>query len=474
MDIAFTPAGRTVLGGYSTDNAEAYAHYLRGLGLKNEPRFTEESQALALEELASAVELDPRFAAAHAEAARIHLAVYLNFDRSESRLSQAYDRLVSAQQAQEELLELHLVDRPLPSVRLAEADYSYSLAGYEKAIEVLLEVARELPGSPEPVERVAYPLRRTGDLEKALEYLEKALDLDPFNPRVARELAETYRALRRYADAERVFRKAMDLAAVRPFDEDLDLSPDLHLIGERAINVMAFTGTVEAGRISLQESERFLEEYDPYERQQARSDRRRASAPEFGDCSDEELRDRNRLLVYWLLVELYDQESAQGAQAALQRLGAVRPKCQVPFDRLRRFWREALAYYEIGRGDEALSTIEEGLLYAESQVQKRPGFPFYHAYLGIAHALLGDDEQALRTAHRAVELGRRDKYTGPRNQELLAVTYTLLGRYPEAVAELEELLSKPYQHAITVTHLEYDPIWRALRDREDFRRLLER
>lgn len=94
--------------------------------------------------------------------------------------------------------------------------------------------------------------------------------------------------------------------------------------------------------------------------------------------------------------------------------------------------------------------------------------------LGIALALTGDEEAAIREATAAVELYplSLDALNGEQLAHGLTVVYTLLDRREEAIDQLDLLLSVPGD--MTRAQLRVDPLYDRLRDHPRFRALLER
>ena len=78
-----------------------------------------------------------------------------------------------------------------------------------------------LPNEPLAFVLAGYIDRRQGRWDQSTKNLERAIELDPQNPAVLQQLANSYLFLRRYADQERVFDRAI---AVAPKDATLRAS----------------------------------------------------------------------------------------------------------------------------------------------------------------------------------------------------------------------------------------------------------
>ncbi|MGB5675655.1 MAG: hypothetical protein WBO43_14010, partial [Gemmatimonadota bacterium] len=90
-----------------------------------------------------------------------------------------------------------------------------------------------------------------------------------------------------------------------------------------------------------------------------------------------------------------------------------------------------------------------------------------HAYLGLSLALRGDPgdaEEAVREAEEAVRLYGydRDSQDSDTFDWLLVRTYVLTGRTDEALAFMEELLSRP--SVFGLGDLKLDPLYDELRE----------
>lgn len=79
-----------------------------------------------------------------------------------------------------------------------------------------LEIARRtLPNDPRVVELTGYILRRRGKQEEGLQYLQRALELDPRNFYTLQQIALSYFMLRRYPEEAAVLDRAL---AINPND----------------------------------------------------------------------------------------------------------------------------------------------------------------------------------------------------------------------------------------------------------------
>ena len=85
---------------------------------------------------------------------------------------------------------------------LARAQYLYyGLRDYAGALAELEIARRTLPNDPRLFELTGYILRRRGQQEEGLENLERAVELDPRNLNTLQQIALSYQALGRYAEA---------------------------------------------------------------------------------------------------------------------------------------------------------------------------------------------------------------------------------------------------------------------------------
>ena len=311
------------------------------------------------------------------------------------------------------------LDADHPAVRLAEGYYHYhGFAEYERALEAFGEVAERRPNDSEAVAAIAFIRRRQGRLEEALAGLERAAELDPRNVELIWDLAATYRAFRRFEEADRTY------------DRGITLTPEnsmLHIL--KADNFVAWTGSTQQARAVLR------------------------GAPEGPE-----------LLASLLTLDWYDRDFSQ----ALGRLAGAPP------DDPGVQYFLGLTHLLRGRPELARPLLESHLTHFEGAARTMPESAPTLSMLAQAQALAGREEEAVRTARRAVELSAKDAWSGPRYAEGLAQIHAWIGESDRAVEILEELLAKPYEQAITVAKLRLDPWWDPLRDHPRFEELAGR
>src|SRR5207244_5846274 len=83
-------------------------------------------------------------------------------------------------------------------------DYEAALAEFEKARKCL-------PNNPNVLAGIAYVHRRQARMEEALHELEQAPSLDPRDNQWPREIGSTFAYIRRYAEADAAYNKALAL-----------------------------------------------------------------------------------------------------------------------------------------------------------------------------------------------------------------------------------------------------------------------
>jgi adenylate cyclase len=186
------------IAGPRTDNVEAYDCYLRGRALWQRSAKDSNAQARAL--LQRAVELDPKFASAHALLSTVHVFDYINewsASPSESREnSRAFAlRAVSLDDTDPyshlAMVSAYLWDRDHDDA-LREANRALALGPSYPGVHVVLGLA----------------LHYSGRSEEALGCFDRALTLDPFYPDVYMHLqSQALYQLGRYPEAAAMLKR---------------------------------------------------------------------------------------------------------------------------------------------------------------------------------------------------------------------------------------------------------------------------
>jgi TolB-like protein/Flp pilus assembly protein TadD len=187
-----------------THNVEAYEHYLQGRALFNLAK-DEASDRAALAHYDLAIAADPKFALAHAARSR-SLAVIASEDAKADQIKPLYaEAIAAARRAVDlapDLAEGHLaLGYAMFAGRL---DIAGARPSYERAYAL---------GHGNADTAVLYALycSRAGRPRDAAAVVQRAVVLDPLNPRAFRAQGSVAYAARRYADAIAPLRRALQL-----------------------------------------------------------------------------------------------------------------------------------------------------------------------------------------------------------------------------------------------------------------------
>ncbi len=421
MGIALVPREQTALKEISTNDLEAYRLYLLGLEADRGGLGRQDVTA-ALQSYQAAVDRDPRFAQALAGLAEGHLETYfLYYDRSP-------ERVVRAREAAERAVEL----RPdLAETHVALGWYYYQGAlDYARALEEFAAALKIEPSSSTAHEGTGLVMRRQGRWAQSAEELSKALDLDPKNAALLRLFAESCMLARRYADADGAFRLATRL---NPREA-----------GPRAPE--AWLQVVWHGDVG----------------------KAQAILDEAGSVAG--LLDDERGLA-WVSIRVAMARRAY--EGALRLLEASSDRA---FDSQWRYVPISLLRGEAqvlaGWNEPARRSFDAARLELEQRVRQDPGDARYRSSLGIACAGLGRRPEAIREARLGCDLmaASKDAWRALYRLEDLGRVYTMTGRYDEAIAALDELLSR--SGSMTPHVLRMDPVWDPLRSDPRFQALL--
>jgi TolB-like protein/Flp pilus assembly protein TadD len=411
-----------------TDNLEAYDLYLRAeklIGTATASLFIgnfEMGLHEAIDLLERAVELDPKFARAYCKETEAQDLIYTGYDPVPTRRTFADAAIENALRLEPDLPEVHLT-------------YAYHLydahRDYERARVQLAIARRGLPNNAEAITLEAYMDRREGKLQKAIEELNQAINVDPRNGGAIADLAYTLFMTRQLDAAGQAFDRAIDLGADQPM---LKVQRALYVTLFKTGNNGALRATLATLPASMAEDQGAL----TWRLACALADRDWPQASELVEKMKRHEDDRNfsysavpvPVNCYFIL---------------LARLQGEQPDSKPSFAETR----------------EKLNL----------KVQGSPGNAKLLSNLAVVDALLGKKEDAIAEANRAVNAlpVSKDAIDGPGIQMNLAAVYAWTNEPDQAFEQLDILAKLP--NGIYYGNLKGDPYWEPLRKDPRFAKL---
>ncbi len=420
LNVALLETERHALTQQPTENTEAYDYYLRGKQYFSiEAGRADYRSAEVMHR--KAIELDPEFALAYAELGIVYTDMYWSFyDRTEQRLTAAKESIDKA-------LELS-PDEPVAHLALGWYYYHGHL-DYEQALKQFTIVLQKQPNNSLAIASIAYTKRRQGHCDKAIEYLKRAVKLNPREPYFLFELGHTLMKNHQYEEAEYYSDRAIELA------------PDFHVpYFVKSWSHLARLGDTKKARDVLQVT---LE--------------RNGRSPE--------------LTFFEVLYDCFD-EQFERALSLITAPGQVYyvPRC----DTAEYYLLKGEMYRYMNRPDLMKPYYDSARVVLEEKIVDDPDDPLYHSIMGRVYAGLGRKEDAIREGLYAVELLplSKDAYVGAELVRRLAQTYTAVGEYDLAIDQLEYLLAGPSN--VSVLILKKFPEYKPLRNHPRFQALIKK
>jgi serine/threonine-protein kinase len=421
LSVRLAPDEEHAVSAPVTANAEAYGYFLRAAPYSSF-LFDERPTRLAVELYESATKADTTFALAYAKLAQFQTLYYYFFDRTPKRL-------LAAKLAADRAMAL---DPQLPEARIALGYYYYLGAlDYDRAMQQFQSAQKDQPSNTELAWIMASVTRRMGKWAEAEKLFRRAVELDPRSKLLSIELGTTLLHTRQYAEADKEFQRCIGL--------------DVQYYGcyfQSAEIPMLWKGDLVARRKRLTE----------------------AAAHSDGGAVIESL-----LLVdgggegRWALMI-----SGPEFQSKLERmsLGAVRVDSSAYYLALADWKRTQ------GKMPEAKKAADAARKILEKRLKDRPEDAVLHGSLGVAYAYLGRKDDAIREATTGTRLDpiAQDALRGPLYERTLLEVHLLLGNVDEAVDLIRHQLSVPTN--LSVESIKVDPHFDGIRSDPKFQALL--
>ena len=417
LKAKLSPDEKARLATKPTENNEAYVLYMQARTLAMGSDTEERKKAIPMFE--RAIQLDPNFALAYAQLSWLQSWIYFSIDPTAPRLEQARAAANEAMRLKPDLAESHLA--------LGFFHY-YCERDYERALKEFEIARRGLPNDANVIRAIAATERRQGKWESSTRNYKRAVSRNPKDAVLIRNLALNYVAMRDFANAAKTFDRA---AALVPTDFEIQ-------------SLRAWVDVYWKGDF-------------------ARFHALLKDAPSGPDTSPVAALARFN-------VHLFERKFDEGL-AALAR---------TPFENMRgetsaplpKAFLAAQLHRAKGDAEQARLAYEQALPIAERALADSPGDAARHALVGLIHAGLGRNEEAVAAGRRAIEIlpESKDALNGPILVISLSRILTMTGAHDEAVALLQRSLATP--GGITVQELRLDPTWDPLRTHPGFAKLV--
>lgn len=426
LKATLLPAESARVADVPTKNPAAYDLFLKGQYLFNQLQTSASKDPVADGKAATdfyrrAVTADPNFALAYARLS--YLESYLHWYGVDNSTAVIEDARAAAEQA--------LALQPdLPEAHLAMGYVHYWChRDYAAALREFSIARASLPNNAEVMAAIGYVHRRQGDAARGVPEIQQAMALDPRNSLLPREIANSYTALRRYAEADAAYARSLAI-----FPGDIEAQE------QRAASMM-YSGDIAAAARIL------------------------AAIP-----ADTDPQGSVSLLRYKLAMTTRQPDAALAALAHSP-------------DWLMTRWEHSLAPLSLLRAQALALKGETGpardaFLKAEQELQTLLDKPHELAdaqsYLGLVYAGLGQKEAALKAGRAAVDLlpMSHDVIVGAFYLERLARVEAEVGETQSAIDHLKQLLSSSGGETVSVATLRIDPVWDPMRDDPRFKALL--
>jgi tetratricopeptide (TPR) repeat protein len=398
-----------------TTDLTAYDLYLKGMDYHSRSQRIDDFQ-FAIQMFNRAVEIDPNFTLAWIGLASASRHIYwFQFDRSDEHLVKIKKYLDKAIAIEPDLWEVQL------EIGLY---YYHCLLNYTEAIQILEKLKSDYPKNDQLYLWAGAIYRRMGQYEKAIEYMDNAILLNPFDWNYWYNAGETLIILAKYQQAEEYFNYVIEL---NPSGiEGYVILAELYLM----------TGEIEKARILINNQQI----KDP---------------AMYLLGSQAELLDRN----YQEAIEILNSSPEK---VVTNNLSYKPISMQI-----------GLIYHMMSNSKLANVHFQVAREDLEGKLSELPYDSRLYSSLGIVYGGLGLKEKAMAAGNEALDIMNIsiDAWMGFYREWDMARILLLVGENDKAIDKLEWLLHQ--NGDLSIELLKRDPFWDPLRNIDAFNILIE-
>jgi len=413
LGVVLAEHERKSLAALPTTNAKAYEYYLRAKKYFSMGWYDKPGDVFTAEQLQQrAIELDPHFAHAYAELGIIYLYDPITGNKGME------DGYAQARQYIDRAFEL---DSTSADIRYARGKYYRKRGDFDSAMTEFERVFMIQPNHVEALLEVATIKRRQGQWEEATSMIRNAIELSPSEWGPVLLLGHTLGYRKHYAEA------------LECFDRAIELSPISSAYGMRGIFIVLKTGIPDSGLYWFDHVEQLG--FD---------------SPEFR--------------VYKVLFNWYKEDFEE----ALRVLKVQHNLMDTAFYHA----LKGEAFRLVGDTENSRLNADLAIEIAQRKLSTTREESRYREVLGVAYAVLGRREDAIREGRRMVELTADDAVEGPSCISSFACICAIVGEYDLALDQIERLLADPSPESPKTIMLY--PQYKPLHDHPRFKALMEK
>lgn len=411
--------GQTVTGPPPTNNLDAYDYYLKALKFHYGPS-TSANIKTCVKLYEKAIELDPNFAAAHAQLSIAYNGLFKWYwDRDSLNLKKAAAHLQKAIDLNAKIAEIHL----------AQFFYYFWFTNDEETVFQELKKVLELqPNNAEAYFMIGGRYWKRGEFDLARLADMKCMQLDPLNARYPEGIGIDYYFRKDYITAEKFFKKA------------IQLSPNTSVLYvELAENYIDWHGNTKLAWPAIKNI-----------------------------IDDEYLELKSNIFIYLNILDRNYNETLKLLKSSKKEYENTSLSYFPNSEMI------ALIYKYLGKNELSRKYFDSSIINIKKMIIEAPNDFRLPLSLSICYAGLGEKDKAFNEIEKGMKLfinvdkdvidNRRKKY--------FALVNILLGDYDNALKQIDFLLSN--QPGLSVNRLKLDPLYDPLRNLPAYKEIIKK